>query len=247
MVEQAVKNVTCCNARAGPAAFAVVEAARQSETFEDAVQRLGVVDLGAILAESPALRAAWDRGRFLRRLAEFGRAAFCRAEVARRLGLDNEIELQRLFEKDPESADVFQRARDSLCTEARAALVKSAEAGHAGAVRALERLLHDEGGHGSDMAGAFDHTTIPVGMMETITGISRVQWGRWATVGLPQNPDGSFSLPSVFAWLRHNPTRAGTRPYRRKPHAVVRRLQQRVNILIEQELSSMKGLCDDEQ
>lgn len=229
-------DVTQWNSGSGLSAFAVLRAAQECEGFEEAAVRLQVDNLGEILAGSEVLRTAWDRGRFLRRLAELGRTPFCLAEVAKRLGLADEAALQELLRKDPEAADVFQRGRDALCIEARSALVKSAESGHVASVRALERLLRTEAGAGSADAGSFDPIRVTPTTLEKISGVARAQWTRWTDAGLPRNPDGTFGLPAVFAWLRRNPQRAGTRRYRQKPTAVVQRLQHKINQLIAQEL-----------
>ncbi|NLH42376.1 MAG: hypothetical protein GX448_11110 [Planctomycetes bacterium] len=224
--------------------FAVLRAAQECESFEQAASRLQAANLGEILAGSEVLRAAWDRGRFLRRLAELGRTPFCRAEVAKRIGLADEAALQELLRTDAEAADVFQRARDELCIQARSALTKSAEAGHVASIRALERLLRAEagGGGGSEDGGSFDPTRVAPTTLAKISGIAPMQWSRWVNAGLPRSPDGTFSLPTVFTWLRRNPQRTGTRRYRQKPSAVVQRLQQKINRVIEQEL---KGQHDE--
>jgi hypothetical protein len=89
----------------------------------------------------------------------------------------------------------------------------------------------------------FDPARVTPTVMERISGIARAQWARWAEAGLSRNPDGSFDLRIVFSWIRKNPQRAGARRYRQKPSAVVKRLQEKINQVVEQEL---KGQHDED-
>lgn len=235
-----VENGTICNSGSHLSAFGVLRAAQESESFAEAAARLQVSDLAAVLLDSEPLRRAWERGRFLRRLGELAAGPICPAVAAERLVFSDEAAFQARLESDPEAGDIWEQGRHAFFLRAKASITAAAGQGKPHALRIVERLLRAEAGGGPEDRGGFDHKAVPLTMLERITGIHRVQWGRWADAGLPRNPDGSFDLPAVFTWLRHNSQRTKTRGYRQKPAAIVQRLQRKIGEIISQELEGMR-------
>jgi len=219
-------------------AFAILRAAQECETFAEAAERLQVSNLGELLADNQALRAAWDRGRLLRRLGELGASPFCRRAVAERLNLSEE-KFTRLLAMDAEASDTFEQARHVFFLNAKGALLTGARKGEQYASKALERLLAAEAGTQREAPDPIDFNRLTVTQIAEATGISRTQISRWSkNHHLPRNADGTFSMPQFVAWLRKSP-HGQTRAYRRKPAAVEKRILTRIQTIITEEMASV--------
>ncbi len=87
--------------------------------------------------------------------------------------------------------------------------------------------------------GAFTALT-PVEMARA-TGVNHRQLRRWAREhGLPQNHDGTYSLPKFVNWIRKADV-GRPRPYRRRPSAIEKRIVERVQIVLKEELAAFVG------
>ena len=92
-------------------------------------------------------------------------------------------------------------------------------------------------GPGRPAHGAFCRLS-PV-QMQSATGIDHRQLRRWAREhGLPQNHDGSYSLPAFVRWLRKSDC-GRPRGYRRKPGVVERKIAARVRAVLAEELANV--------
>ncbi|MBM4028985.1 MAG: hypothetical protein FJ280_26845 [Planctomycetes bacterium] len=219
----------------GPTGFAVCRAAMECGSFDEITTRLQVTNLGEMLAESRALRDAFDRGRRLRQLKDLGSTPYCMAEVARRMGLGDEADLHELFAKDAEAKDIFTQARHALAIQSRAALLKAAEVGNPYAVKTLDRLIRSTAPT-PEPTEAVDFHRLSTVQMERAVGIKRQQLIRWRERhNLPANEDGSWSLVKFVHWIRSADV-GRVRTYRRKPTAVAARIAARVQQIVSEEL-----------
>jgi hypothetical protein len=212
---------------------ALARASFQCKDLHQAEEQLGLQDLAGMLASSKPLQDAWQRGRFLRELSDLAESPLCQAAVAKRLGFD-EAGFKAILATDPEAADIWRQGRHRFFIRAKTAILLGAEQGKAHCLRTIEAIARAESG-GSAPGTAFDHNRLPMGEMERITGISRVQFARWVEHGLPRDPDGNFRLPQFIAWLRRAPV-GRARRYCQQPGAVEKRIAARVAAIVSEEL-----------
>jgi len=221
-------------------AFAILRAGQECQNFAEAGERLGIPNLGEVLAGSEPFQNAWRRGRFLRRLAELASSPLCRRAVAERLNM-SEVQFEELLATDREAGDIFTQARHRFFIEAKSAIMVQAKQGKSHCLRTLERLIEAEAGTQREPTSRVDFGWLSITEMQAATGIARTQLSRWAkNHGLARNADGTFSLPRFIAWLRKFP-RGRTRSYRRKPAAIEKRIVHRITEVINEELASLAG------
>ncbi|MEN6424034.1 MAG: hypothetical protein ABFE13_01625 [Phycisphaerales bacterium] len=180
---------------------AVREAALECETMAQAEGRLGVEDLAAELEKSKRLGAAWEKGRRLRAIRELAVTPICMEEASKRLGL-GEDGLAKLYKRDPEARDLWDRGRVSMLVEVKAGILKGAAAGRQSALDTVERVLKGEFGMGGRPA-AVDFARLTPTQMEAATGVNHRQILRWHRKhGLARNADRTYSMPAFIAWLK---------------------------------------------
>jgi hypothetical protein len=225
-----------------PMAAAVAQAGFECESLREGADRLGLQDLAGLIAGDKALQDAWERGRFLRELAELAESPVCMAGVAEQLGFDDGG-FNGVLATDPEARDTWRRGRHRFYVQAKSAIMAGAGQGKPHCLRTVEAIVRAEAG-GPPQEKTFDHNHLSMAEMERVTGVSRVQLLRWVERGLPRDPDsGCFSLPAFIAWLRKGDT-GRRRGYRRKPGAVEKRIVERIKSVVHDEL---KGFSDDER
>lgn len=156
--------------------------------------RMSMADL---FKKYPELKAAWDRGRFLRNLRDLARIRATIPEAAKRLGFESARGLQKLMDEDVEVADLWDQTQLAITLELKAAVMDAAREGKADAIRAVEAMLKDE----KETAGA-DLTRITILQLTELTGRTRQTIHNWYTkFGLPRNEDKTFDLSIFLAWF----------------------------------------------
>jgi len=127
--------------------------------------RMSMADL---FKKYPELKAAWDRGRFLRNLRSLAGTITSVAEAAKLLGLENGQVLQAMIDEDEEVGELWNEGRRELYIEFKSALVEAAEKGKPAAIRAVEEMLKS----GNEKAGV-DTIRITIHQFVEITGQTR--------------------------------------------------------------------------
>jgi hypothetical protein len=212
----------------------IYQSALQNATLAEAQQQLGVEDLPGLLAENPALSAAWERGRFLRRLGELASTPICETAAAQALGL-TEQEFRTVLASDPESADIWKQGKHVLLLRVQGAVLRGAEEGKTHCLRTLECLLRIQTGVNKEGVD-FNHLTSTE--LEAATGIHRQQILRWyKSQGLPRNTDGTYALPAVITWLRQLATKKTRMRKSTEPGHTAARIIERISGIIQEELS----------
>ena len=167
--------------------------AYECETDSQAAESLGIeaVALRAALEDDLALQAAWDRGRFLRRVKDVAGVTITVSQAGRELDMDGPA-FRRLLDTDPEVAAIWDQERRRLRRTAVEAVIKNAANGSRSAARYVEAFLRAEQ---TGPGAIFDYQRVPINVMIEITGKSRQTLHNWTRdAGLPRNPDCSQYL-----------------------------------------------------
>jgi len=171
-----------------------LESENLTEADATITTRISMADL---FKKYPELKAAWDRGRFLRNLRDRARSGASIPEAAMRLGFASARELQAIINEDVEVADLWKQTRFAVTLDLKAAVMDAAREGKADAIRAVEAMLQNE----KETAGA-DFTRITTHQLVEITGRVRRTIHDWVTkFGMPRNVDKTFDLSFVWAWF----------------------------------------------
>lgn len=150
-----------------------------------------------LLKKYPELKAAWERGRFLRNLRDLARTRASIPETAKRLGFESARALQALMDEDVEVADLWDQTQLAVTLELKTAVMDAAREGKADAIRAVEAMLQSE----KETAGA-DLTRITTRQLVEITGRARRTIHDWVNkFGMPRNVDKTFDLSIFLAWF----------------------------------------------
>jgi len=143
------------------------------------------------------------------------------------------------FEVCAMSTNTQKPTAAALLREVTPAIAHAAERGHQGCLRALQRLLEVEGDGGPVREIGFDPEHLSPSEIESITGIARQQWGRWASGGMPVNPDRSYDLRVALTWMRANAI-GRPRTYRQQPSAIEKRIIAKLQSVLHDELSRVQ-------
>lgn len=165
----------------------------------------GLVD---ILTADGKLRAAWERGRFLRNLAALAGVVETVSEAAGKLKLSSGSELRSILDLDPEAANIWDQTRLDTRIKTRQGLLKAVEDGNQQAIRVVENYLRDDqraAAAGQDMKKLLQR------QVAELFGVTRITVKNWVdSHGCPQNADGSFDLGQVIRWnMNYQSRRAG--------------------------------------
>jgi len=153
--------------------------------------------LSEILDKHPKLKAAWDRGRFLRNLRDLARTGASISQAAKKLRLANGLVLRTMIEEDAEVGDLWEQTQIEVYIEIKTAIIEAAKEGKADAVRAVENFLLEEKEH-----PVFDTSHITILQLTELIGKTRKTIHEWHTkFGLPRNADKTFDLSIFFAWF----------------------------------------------
>jgi len=170
------------------------------ESMADAEVRLQWPGLTDQIAKSPLLIQAWEKGRRLRAIHDLAGTPICMEEASKRIGM-GEGGLLKLYKRDPEVRDLWDRAKLDMVIGMKKALMTRATSGNANALATVEKILAGEFGAAGGKAAAVDFTRLSPTQMELATDIKRAQLDRWHKKnGLPRNGDRTYSLPVFLAW-----------------------------------------------
>lgn len=158
--------------------------------------------LNQIFIDKPELKAAFERGRFLKALADLAESNLTIAEIEAELKknqfLKKEDELAKIFAADSETADLFNQSRHKHIIDVQQILKANLHKASPAAIRAYKTLFVNE------MAvPAADLSHITSKQMQDITGKTRQtvenDWPK--KFGLSRNSDGTFNLAVFFPWF----------------------------------------------
>lgn len=153
--------------------------------------------LSEILDKHPKLKAAWDRGRFLRNLRDLARTGASITQAAKKLKLANTRILIAMIEEDIEVGDLWDQTRLEVYIDIKTAIIESAKEGKADAVRAVESFLLEE-----KEQPEFDASHMTTLQLTELIGKTRKTIHEWVTkYGLPRNTDKTFDLSIFFSWF----------------------------------------------
>jgi len=162
-------------------------------------------NLSNYLARHPKLRAAYDRGRLLKKLVELAPIATV-TDAARQLKNIGFVQfktgqdLRDFLDKDTEACELWDTADTNATIENRESLRKTADKGNTKAIQMMDTWFRDRKGEGTVSGQSFDRVNI--NQMAELFGISRQTLYEWRTQrGLPVNVDGSFDLHSAINWF----------------------------------------------
>jgi hypothetical protein len=174
-----------------PAAAVVKGWALKYETMADAEagENLGF-EIKSVL-KTKSLKAAWQRGQFLRKLSAAGKGNASLEEVEHDLQLA-EGTLGPLLEKDDEAREQFNNARFSTIMKVRAAIVEMVENKKLTptTLKQLETFLRMQ-----VVRKDVDFDKVPTDVMAELFGVTRqtlIDWKK--NRGMPFNADGSYNL-----------------------------------------------------
>jgi len=157
----------------------------------------GPGDLDTQIARRPKVKAAWERGRFLRDLDAQAAMLCTVTQAAKKLGMGG-LELRALLDTDAEAADLWDSRRQKIEGRCRAAILVAAEQGKPNALRYVQTFLRSE----QTADGGFDYEHVPGKVIEAITGKSRQTLYNWHIDGhMPRNADGTTNLAEFFRWF----------------------------------------------
>ena len=144
--------------------------------------------LPEILDKHPKLKAAWDRGRFLRNLEGLARKGASITEAAKKLKLANGRILRAMIDKDIEVGDLWDQTQLAVTLELKAGIMEAAMEGKTEAIRAVEKFLVEDKEHPD-----FDVSHITTLQLIDLIGKTRTTIHEWVTrFGLPRNIDNTF-------------------------------------------------------
>lgn len=152
--------------------------------------------ISEILDKHPKLKAAWDRGRFLRNLRDLARTGASVTQAAKKLRLANGRMLRAMIDEDIEVGDLWEQTRLEVYIEIKTAIIEAAKEGNINAVRAVENFLLEE-----KDSPEFDVSHITTLQLTELIGKTRMTIHDWYTkYGLPRNADKTYDLSIFFSW-----------------------------------------------
>lgn len=167
----------------------------QADSRKDHITR-DTKSLSEILDKHPKLKAAWDRGRFLRNLRDLARTGASVTQAAKKLRLANGRVLRAMIEEDIEVGDLWEQTQLEIYIEIKTAIIEAAKEGKADAVRAVENFLLEE-----KESPEFEASHITTLQLTELIGKTRKTIHEWHTkYGLPRNADKTYDLSIFFSW-----------------------------------------------
>jgi len=170
-----------------------------SITAADAGSGLDVTLVGLFRYKKyAAIKAAFERGQFLRNLAALAGVVETVSEAARKLGLSSGQVLRDILDTDIEAANLWNQRRLDTKIAAREGLITAAAAGNQAAIRAIENYLRDDA---KPAPGGPDLNKLIQRQVADLFGCDRLTVRNWTDKqGCPRNVDGSFDLGAVIRW-----------------------------------------------
>jgi phage terminase Nu1 subunit (DNA packaging protein) len=155
--------------------------------------------LASFIARDGKLKAAWERGQFLRNLEALAGVVETVSEAAGKLKLSSGRQLREILDTDIEAADIWSQTRLDTRIAARQALLAAARDGNQAAIKAVENYLRDDqraASSGPDMSKLMQK------QVADLFDVNRLTVRNWVERhGCPQNADGSYDLGQVIKWF----------------------------------------------
>ena len=171
-------------------------AATQGLSVTQAETQLGVSSLNKLFAKQPQLKQAWERGTFLKNIAEFGGKNYTIAEAESELGLDAG-QLDKIFLADFEASNTWNQARLKTLLAIKGKWLEMVGMASPSALKQLEKLMRREIAHRE-----VDFTRLTTNQMMEITGKTRQTLQvEWPEKGLSRNSDGTYNLAVFLRWF----------------------------------------------
>ena len=186
--------------RAPISSAAVRRLGYECENLAEADKKSGIrYNLAKVLGRHPNLKAAWERGQFLRNLQDLAGVVATVSEAAHKLGLVSGEQLRDMLDTDDEIANVWNQTRLNTIIEARAALLDAAKEGNQTAIRAVENYLREE----KQTAARVDTVRLRQSELCELLGVTRVTITDWEKrQALPRNADKTYNLAEVIRWYQ---------------------------------------------
>jgi len=180
-----------------PTQVAVKAAGQETEDYIAAEQQLGLSrPLADVLAKHKKLKAAFERGRFLKNIKELAATAITAAETEEKLELEPG-QLAEMFEADVELRDCWNQERLRTIIEVKTAMVAAAKDGKPSAAKQVEAILRRE-----IVNSGLDTGRITIEQMTEITAKTRQTIHAWySRHGCPRNSDKTFNLTAFLGWF----------------------------------------------
>jgi len=170
-------------------------------TAADDASGLGITLAGLFRYKKYAkLKAAWQRGQFLRNLKALAGVVETVSEAARKLELSSGQELRDILDTDIEAANIWNQTRLDTKIKAREGLIAAAAEGNQAAIRAIENYLRDDQ---RPAAGGADFHKLIQKSVADLFDVDRLTVRNWTDRhNCPRNTDGTFDLASVIRWWK---------------------------------------------
>ena len=172
-----------------------------SITAADAGSGLDVTLAGLFRYKKYAsIKAAFERGQFLRNLAGLAGVVETVSEAARKLDLASGQVLREILDTDLEAANLWNQRRLDTKIKAREGLITAAADGNQAAIRAIENYLRDDA---RPAAGGPDLHKLMQKDIADLFDVDRLTVRNWTDRhNCPRNVDGTFDLASVIRWWK---------------------------------------------
>ena len=144
----------------------------------------------------PELKAAWDRGRFLRNLRDLARKDLSVPEAAKKLGFASARVLQAMIDEDMEVGEMWKETKLQIYIDRKLAIIEAAKKGDPAAIRAVGKFLLNKKEH-----SRVDLTRLTISQLSKLTRRTTRTIYNWIKSGLPRNADGTFDFKTFFKWF----------------------------------------------
>jgi hypothetical protein len=184
----------------------------------------------------PELKAAFDRGRFLRNIAEFGGKNYTLHEAELELGM-LAGSLETLFKTDLEAVDTWNQARHRTLLEIKKRWLEMVGMASPAALKQLEKLMSR-----GIVQPAADLSHITSKQMQELTQKSRqTVESDWPKIhGLKRNTDGTYNLYIFLPWFEEFITRTRSAPAKQsEPEALRDKKAQMLDIELKEKLGRL--------
>jgi phage terminase Nu1 subunit (DNA packaging protein) len=170
-------------------------------TDADAVAGLSQ-PLAGVLDKYPKIRAAWQRGQFLRNLELEAGSAPNLPRAANHLGYKNGEELSDLLDDDPEAKNIWKQARLDLNVKQNKRVFDLAAEGSKWCIQLVEKFLTTDEGRPAAIGGT-DLKKLMQKQVADLFDVTRVTVKDWTDrQGMPRNADGTYDLAAVVRWWK---------------------------------------------
>ena len=153
--------------------------------------------LNELFEKRKDLRLAWERGTFLKNIAEFGGKNYTIAEAESQLEMETG-QLEQIFLKDFEASNTWNQARLKTLLAIKGKWLEMVGLATPSALKQLEKLMRREIAH-----KAVDFSRLTTAQMMELTGKTRqtIQYEWPVKQGLSRNSDGTYNLAVFLKWF----------------------------------------------